>query len=508
MNNNRQEIAKLAGIVGPALALAGYIYYSREQVWKWYTIAAIALGLAMILAAVALNFGAIVAFFRGRQGRLGANTVALTVAVIAIVGVLNFLGYRHHKRFDLTSEGLYTLSDQTKKVVSGLQKDVKVIKFSETDDQQMADQMAEFKYLSPHISYERVDPRQKPEIARDYAIQRPETIVAAGGRVEHLTATDEQSLVNGVMKVTRDKLKRVCFTEGHGEKATSGTDGDGYASVDATLKAENYETKAVNLVTAGQVPAECDVLVVAGPKKEFFPQETEMIQKYLDGGGKVFLMLDPEADHPNVDPQFADLLKAWNIKVGNDVVLDASGAGRMIGLGPAAPITNEYGEHPITKDMKRVLTYFPMSRSVSAGDAKGDVNVTPILKTSENSWGETDLKGNEAKFDEGKDTKGPISVGVASSKKVGDKEARLTVIGDSDFASNKYRRVGGNGDLFLNSVNWLAQDEDLISIRPKSPTNRSLTMTEAQQSTFWWLIVIFMPLAAVGTGAYTWWKRR
>src|SRR5262249_1511349 len=123
MNNNRQEFSKLAGIVGPALALAGYIYYSREQVWKGYIVAAIAVGLALLLASIALNFGAIVAFFRGRQGRLGANTVALSVAVIAIIGVLNFLGYRHHKRFDLTSEGLYTLSDQSKKIVGGLQKD-------------------------------------------------------------------------------------------------------------------------------------------------------------------------------------------------------------------------------------------------------------------------------------------------------------------------------------------------------------------------------------------------
>src|SRR5262249_32430550 len=217
MNNNRQEITKLAGIVGPALALAGYIYYSREQVWKWYTIAPIAIGLALLLTSIVLSFGSIVAFFRGRQGRLGANTVALTVAVIAIISVLNFLGYRHHKRFDLTSEGLYTLSDQTKKIVGGLQKDVKVIKFDKSDDQTLTDQMSEFKYLSTHISYERIDPQQKPEIARQYAVQKfGETIVAAGERVERPAQTDEQTLVNAIMKVTRDKLKRVCFTEGHG----------------------------------------------------------------------------------------------------------------------------------------------------------------------------------------------------------------------------------------------------------------------------------------------------
>ncbi|MGH9937742.1 MAG: GldG family protein [Blastocatellia bacterium] len=510
MNINRQEITKLAGVVGPALALAGYILYSREQVWKWYIIALIAGGLALLLASIVLNFGSIVAFFRGRQGRLGANTVVLSVAVIAIIGALNFLGYRHHKRFDLTAEGLYTLSDQTRKIVGALQKDVKVIKFDKADDQQLADRMAELKYLSNRISYERVDPQQKPEIARQYAVQKfGETIVAVGERVERPQQTDEQSLVNAILKVTRDKLKRVCFTEGHDEKALSGAEGGGFASVEGYLKNENYETKSINLVTSGQVPAECDVLVVAGPKKAFFPQEAAMIGKYLDEGGKAFLLLDAEPDHPNSDPQLDDVLKVWNIRSGNDVVLDASGAGRLIGLGPAAPLTSNFPEHPITKDMKRVATFFPMSRSVKAGASSGgEISTTELLKTSDNSWAETELKGNEAKFDEGKDIKGPISLGVAASKKMGDKEARLVVIGDSDFASNQYIRIMANGDLFFNTVNWLAQDEDLISIRPKSATNRSIAMTEAQQSTFWWLTVLFMPLAAIGAGGYIWWKRR
>ena len=423
--------------------------------------------------------------------------MVLSVAVIAIIAVLNFLGYRHHKRFDLTTEGLYTLSDQTRKIVGGLQKDVKIIKFDKADDQQLSDRMSEFKYLSNHISYERIDPQQKPEIARQYAVQKfGDTIVAVGERIERPQQTDEQSLVNAIVKVTRDKMKRVCFTEGHDEKGLSATDGHGYASVEANLKNENYETKSVNLVTSGQVPAECDVLVVAGPKKAFFPQEAAMIGKYLDGGGKVFLLLDAEPDHPNSDPQLDDVLTPWNIKSSNDVVLDASGAGRLLGIGPAAPITGNYPEHPITKDMKRVATFFPMSRSVkTANSTASGISSTELLKTSENSWAETELKGNEAKFDEGKDTKGPISLGVAATRNISGKEARLVVVGDSDFASNQYIRIMANGDLFFNTVNWLAQDEDLISIRPKSATNRSIAMTEAQQSTFWWLIVLFMPLA-------------
>jgi ABC-type uncharacterized transport system involved in gliding motility auxiliary subunit len=139
----------------------------------------------------------------------------------------------------------------------------------------------------------------------------------------------------------------------------------------------------------------------------------------------------------------------------------------------------------------------------------GGAPFTDILKTSGNSWAETDTKSGEAKFEAEKgDRKGPITLGLAGAKRIGDKEARLAVVGDSDFASNGYITFYGNRDLFLNTVNWLAQDEDLISIRPKSATNRNIAMNEAQQNTFWLLAVLFMPVAAVGAGAYIWWKRR
>src|SRR5262245_14938961 len=493
MNINRQEITKSAGIVGPALAIAGYILYSREQVWKWYIIALIVIGAAMLVASIVFNFRTIVSFFQGRQGKLSANTAVLSVAIIAIMGALNVVGYQYHKRFDLTSEGLYTLSDQTRKIVGALQKDVKVIKFSDKDDQQLSDRMAEFKYLSNRISYERVDPLQKPEVARQYAVQSMgETVIAVGDRIERPSQTDEQSLVNAIMKVTRDKLKRVCFTSGHGEKSISATEPSGYASVDGQLKNENYETKSINLATSTQVPAECDVLVVAGPKTSFPPEESAKIGKYLEEGGKAFLLLDP-----NTDPQLGDVLKAWNINLGNDTIL----CGPQGGATRLYPVVTEYGSHPITKAMSQTL--YLEARSVRPADSsRSDINATEILKTRDDTWAETELKGEESKYDAGKDIQGPVSMGIAASKKLGDKEARLVVIGDSEFAANNPIRFNSNGSMFFNSVNWLAQDEDLISIRPKSATSRSLVMTAAQQTTFWWLAVLFMPLAAVGAGAY------
>jgi ABC-type uncharacterized transport system involved in gliding motility auxiliary subunit len=312
-------------------------------------------------------------------------------------------------------------------------------------------------------------------------------------------------MVNAILKVTRDKLKRVCFTKGHEERSISDTENSGYALVDGQLKNENYETKEINLATSAQVPAECEVLVVAGPKKSLLAEESASIGKYLDGGGKVFLLLDP-----NTDPQIGDVLNAWNIKLGNDIVL----CGPQTGLNRVYPAVLDYPEHPITKDLQsgRAQTFYSEARSVKTGDSAGaGIQTTEILKTLEGTWGETqltELKDQPPKFDAGKDIEGPVSIGVAASKKVGEKEARLVVIGDSDFAATGPIRNGANGNVFFNSVNWLAQDEDLISIRAKSTTTRSLIMTDAQQTMFKWLAVLFMPLAAVGAGAYIWWNRR
>lgn len=504
MNTNRQELTRLAGFIGVAMALAGFVRHTIQNVWDWKNLTLLIAGLVLLVASLAFNFGSIVGYFRGRSGRLSANMALLSVAVIGLIIIANFLGYRHHKRFDLTTEGLYTLSDQTKKVLNNLPKDVKVIKFDKQDDQQLADQMAEFRYQTPHISYERIDPQQRPELARQYAVKSlGETVVAVGDRIERPASTDEQAMVNAILKVTRDTLKTICFTEGHEEKSLA----EGYSQADAKLKGENYQTKTVALAREKQVPAECSVLVVAGPKTSILPPETSMLGQYLDNGGKLMLLLDPDTD-----PQVDDVLKKWNIQLGKDFVLDVSGVGQIFGGGPTAPLVLSYGSHPITTNFKRsTMTIFPEARSVKVAEGSSSgVNAQTLLTTSEQSWAETELKpGVEPKFDEGKDTKGPVSLGVAASKSLGEKkEARLVVIGDSDFASNQAFRFQRNGDLFMNAINWLAQDEDLISIRPKAATSRSVTMSEAQQSTFWWLVVLVMPLAVIGFGAYTWWKRR
>ncbi len=505
MKISRVEVFKNIAWLGGTLVIAGTLRYfiqeTMQPISKWLLIG----GAVLFVLGVGGNFAAVLAFFRRRGTKLGTNTAVLTLAVVAILGLVNFLAARHSKRFDLTAEKLYSLSDQTEKILGALQKDVQVLKFDKLDDARLRDLLTEYKARSRRISYQFVDPQEKPEIAKQYGVQRfGETIVVSGTRVERPESTDEADLTSAILKVTRDTVKTVCFVEGHGEKSLASQEGEGYGAVETGLKSENYQVKEVNLVAANQVPADCSVLVEAGPAKALFPQEAAMIAQYLEAGGKAMLLVDPDTN-PNLDEIFA----AWNVAVGKDTVLDVSGYGRLIGTGPGVPLVMSYGAHPITKNFGRSMTIFPLVRSVkSGGNAQAAGQVSELLMTSPESWAETDLKSGKAKFDEGKDTKGPVSLGVAASKKIGEKEARLVVIGDSDFASNRYLGAQRNGDLFFNSINWLAQDEALISIRPKSPANRRVNLTRSQQNMFFWFSIVLLPGAVIAAGFFMWWKRR
>jgi gliding motility-associatede transport system auxiliary component len=506
MKINRPEIFKAAGLLGVTLLAVGYVRYSVEEVLGTLNLILLIAGGLMLVVSLGVNFRAVQSYSKRRSARLGTNTIVMTVAVVAIVGLLNFLGYRHHKRIDLTAEKLYSLSDQTRKITSELQKDVKVIQFDKADDQGIGDLVKEYRDLSSRISYERVDPQAKPELARQYKITRlGEVIVTSGNRTERPEEINEQTLTNAIIKATRDTMKVIYFVEGHGERQITSMDkAEGYGVVNQWLKNENYETRSVSLVGASQVPSDCEVLVVAGPKQPLFPQEASMIGKYLDEGGKALLLVDPDTD-----PRIADVLKVWNIELGDDAVIDVKGVRSSpdAGLRARFPVAASYGAHAITKDFGNILTFFPNARSVNVSTGAGiNVSTTELLKTSNESWAETEAKAGDPEFNEGKDKKGPVSMGIAASKPVGDNEARLVVIGDSDFTQNSFAQY--NGDLFMNSINWLAQDEDLISIRAKDPTSRSVTMTASQQNLLFWLTLVLMPGAAVASGVYIWWKRR
>jgi ABC-type uncharacterized transport system involved in gliding motility auxiliary subunit len=508
MKWNRQKTTEFLASVGAALLIAGYLRYSIQGELLLFSKILLIAGGVLLLGGIVLGFGRIVGFFSKRSSKLGTNTAILTLAVLAILGILNFVGYRHHKRFDLTSEKLYSLSDQTKKIVGGLKTDVTILRFSKTSEASLDDLMTEYKYLSPHLKFQNVDPQEKPEVAKEYGARRVgDVIVASGLHRENVEpgmqgGYSEEDITSAILKATRDKVRTVCFVTGHGEKSLTDDQAGGYSQVDQGLKKENFATNSINLVSENGVPSTCDVVVIAGPTQGYFAQEAALMGKYLDGGGKALIEVDPEKD-----PKLDDLFKAWNVGVGKNVVIDASGVGRLVGTGPVVPLVMEYGESPITKNLQGKMTFFPLARTASIADkSKTDTQSVELLKTSARSFTIPNLNQKEVKFDP--KTAGPLSLGVAASRKSGDNETRLVVIGNSEFASNQAVGQAGNGDLFFNTIDWLAQDENLISIRPKSAANRRVTMTKSQGMALFWLDQIFLPGIVIFSGIYIWWKRR
>lgn len=508
MKWDRRELARLAGALGLALLIAGYVRYSVLEEFQLANKILLIVGGVLVLAWIVFDFATIAGFFGKRSSKLGTNTSVLAIAVLAILIFVNYLGFRHHKTFDLTSEKLYTLSDQTKKIVEPIKSDVDIFLFAKSADpevQQLRDQMSEYENLNPHIHFRVVDPQEHPDLTKQYGVVREgQVVVVSGKNIQRLEETTEQDFASAILKATSTTVKTVCFVEGHGEKSITASDSKGYSRVAGELAKENYQTKSINLVTSNDVPSDCSVLVDAGPQKSFFPQEAQMIEKYLDGGGKAMLLLDP-----GMDPKLDDVLQVWNIKLGDNYVIDVSGVGRLLGEGPGVPLVVDYGDSPIVRNFNNSMTFFPLARTVSIADtSKPNPVSVELLKTSAASFTVPNLGNGTVRYDPKTDQRGPLPLGVAAEKKSGSTDARLVVIGNSQFATNHWVGQQRNGDLFFNAINWLTEEENLISIRPKEAANRRVTLTEAQQRELSWFSMVFLPLIVIIGGIYIWVKRR
>jgi ABC-type uncharacterized transport system involved in gliding motility auxiliary subunit len=376
---------------------------------------------------------------------------------------------------------------------------------------------------------------RKPTLAGEAKVTQPGTVVIDyEGRTERVTSDGEQELTNGLIKVIQGKTHKVYFVQGHGEHAPDGSDRTGYSTITSSLKNDNFETDSIVLAQQKAVPDDASMLVVAGPKTDFFPAEIDMVKKYLAKGGKMMLLLDPpdRSDSPPLTNLIA-LAKDWGIDVGTNIVVDVSGMGQLLGTDVSVPVAAKYETHPIT-DRFNLLTAYPLARSVSSVD--GGVNghsAQNLVSTSKNSWAENDIKrlmtsGQvERELDKG-DKAGPVSLAAAVSASATDApapaaptgdnpnkpadapkpETRMVVFGDSDFVTNGYLGIPGNRDLFLNSVNWLAQQENLISIRPKDPQDRRVSLTSDQAKLIFWLSILIIPGLILAAGVQTWWRRR
>ncbi len=490
----------------------------------------VAAGASLMVLHLVLRWDDVFGRVGRRQVKYGTNTFVLVLATLAITVAANYVVVRNPKRWDLTKGQRYSLSDQTRKVVGGLKDDVKITYFQRQRDMARGqDRLKDYQALGSRLKVEFVDPVQSPGKAQAYDVRGPWPIlvVERGDKREKISNDSEQDITNALIKITREGKKTICFATGEGERSAEDSGDRGLSGAKTALTKNQYETKEVILLREKKVPAECTVLVVAGPEKDLLPEAVDPIRSYIKGGGKALLMIEPEIKGPF--PHLPGFREEWHLETAKDVVVDVSGMGQIFGAGELTPLATDYPFHAITKDF-RLMTLFHMARSVEAGKGSVEgVTAQDLVRTSPQSWAETDLtlKGRIV-FDEKKDRRGPISLAAvatirgpaptpspspspspgAEAETPKTPEGRVVVVGDADFASNALLGFQGNQDFFLNTVAWLAEDADLISIRAKEPDDQRLFLTQVQQSNVKWIALALIPGFFVVMGVAAWWRRR
>jgi ABC-type uncharacterized transport system involved in gliding motility auxiliary subunit len=333
----------------------------------------------------------------------------------------------------------------------------------------------------------------------------PMLIFQRGERVERLGSDTEQDITNAIIKITRDKKKLLCFSEGLGERDPDNQEQHGIGFLKSELLKAAYETRKIGLLRETAVPSACDVFVVAGPTRDFLPPLVDALRSYVTGGGKLLLMVEPP-EKDTTFPNLVGLLREFGIEAGNNIVLDVSPA---MGPSPVMPVANRYPHHDITKDM-RLATIFATVRSMRAGSTSGEgISAQNLAETEDAAWGETNFDFQKKPEKDAQDLAGPISVAAVSTVRGGPAEGRVVAFGDVDFAANQILVRGpGNRDMVLNSVAWLCQEGDLISVRGGDPEQNRLFLNMGQQ----WLVrafsVVLLPSMFLAGGIMSWWRRR
>ena len=570
---NKNKLWKLVFWLGPFFLTAGLTIGLISEKWGIIPLLLTIIGLVICTLWVVVQSQKS-KWWEKRSTQSGTNAFVATLSVLVILGLINFLGMRYHLRLDLTDTQLFTLSPQSRALVSNLPETMKVWLFSKEQNLQDRELLDNYHRQSNKFKFEYLDPQLKPGIAEKFGVkdygevylefQNKRQLVQIINENERLS---EIKLTTRLQQITSSTTAKVYFLQGHGEHPLTASKGAISQAIQG-LTDKNLTTSALNLAEQPQVPDDATVIVVAGPKKELLTGEVIALQNYLNRGGNLLLMIDP-----NTNPKIDTILKDWGVHLDNRLAIDTSGANLQ--LGPAAILVTEYGQHPITKDFGKNISVYPLTRPLEIDPVPG-IESMALLKTKPypSSWAESDQKSEKLEFNEGQDLKGPLTLGVALTRKLSNqtiplptatpttlptaiptnsptviptssptatpttlptpnptnsptaiptnsptviptnssttaKESRLVVFGNSNFAVNGLFEQQLNGDVFLNSVSWLSQqDQQLLSIRPKEPKNRRIIISTSQANWLTIAAVFLLPLIGLVTGFVIWWKRR
>lgn len=497
------------GLIGVVLGIGGMIAYSLRPDWLWAVTIAEGAALLSLGLFFVLHFETVKAFSGRRSTKMGLNSVLMILLFSGILVIVNFLASRHSVRWDLSENQNFTLAPQTHRVLRTLPHDVKITVFTREKDpgyQAFKERLESYRQASPKLSVEFIDPEKEPKMAQNYGIFRTDTaIFESDGQTIRVTSPSEVELTGALIRISKDSKKQIVFVEGHSELNVEDKERTGLSIAKEALIRQGYDVGTVSLLKESTVPDNTSVLVLAGPRRSVTTDEQERIRAYVDKGGHLLVLADPDTK-TGLD----SLLAHWGLGLGSGVLVDLQD--RLAQGDLTALLVRTFTEHEITQDLTSAVL-FPLSRHVTFDEDVGkDWDFVPLARTSPNSWAETNMQGRVVSLNEQEDVKGPLPMAAALSSKKAPEEGKprsaIAVIGNSTFVSNAFFNFPGNSDFFLHTMGWLAEERDLISIAPKEPALRPFTPNPVQERTLIYIQVVFLPLLTLLTGILVWRKRR
>jgi ABC-type uncharacterized transport system involved in gliding motility auxiliary subunit len=449
-----------------------------------------------------------------RQAKYGATAALYSLIVIAVLVLVNWLANRYNKSYDATANKRFTLSEQTQKIINNLKGDATITYIDRTSQFDQAKAMLDrYGNLSQKIHIKFVDYVKNPTVARAYNVKYPGTaFVESNGKKEEAKSLTEEGLTGAFIRAEKGGTKKVCFVQGSGEHNLEESGNTGLSNFKAALSKESYDPVAVSLLQNAQVPADCKVLVAAGPQYAYPQPEVDAIKKYVENGGRAMFLMDPPLQMGrniiNKNEALDKVLAGWGVTLDDNLVLEVNPIGQLFGLGPEVPLITSYGSQPIVTEL-RSATGFPLAQSMQIAN-KDKTTVEKLFSTGDRAEATSNLSAESVTLGDPKNKKGPFTLGAAGTYNIGkpNEQGRFVVVGNSGFAANNFISFNANRDLTMNAINWLAQDEDLISIRPKENENRRLNVNAAQMRLFLYFTLIALPLLIIGSGVSVFLKRR
>lgn len=431
------------------------------------------------------------------------NSFVFPILFFVCIALLAWLSTRNILIKDFTSNNRLSLTQPSISLLEKMQDPIEIDVFVNRSDQigQQVDQLlSRYQKIKSDIKINYISPDENPDLIRENNIRFPaEMLIKYQGKTEHLEKPSEQLISNAMGTLLRGKDRWLVFLSGHGERDATGNANFDLGNFTKKLKTRGLNSQSLSLMETKAIPENTSVLIIADPKIDLLFEELNLIKNHIEKGGNILWLTEPSQRE-----NFSELAKIFDLKLLPGIIVDATGQSLNITQPDLIPVI-KYSDHAITKGFK-LTTLFPQVVALESNQ-NSRWNNFPIIFSSEQSWSETSAIQDQINYDQNNEILGPLTIAMALTP-VSDNSQRIIVVGDSDFLSNSYLGNGGNLDLGVRMINWLTEDDQLISIPTRPATDLDFELSKTTSAIFGLGFLIVLPLIFALIGLFIWWRRR